>query len=52
MCCKNINVDDRKISKSNFYRKRKPFFVNAKDVNKILISRKKPYKKAHLKDCI
>lgn len=49
MCRKNIIADDKKISKNNFCRNRKPFIINDKDVNKILVSGKEPYKKAHLK---
>ena len=39
MSGKNINFDDIKISKSNFYRNKKLF------INRILISKKEPYGK-------
>ena len=40
---KNINSDDKKIKKSEFYRKKNAFQIDDVDVNKILISRKEPY---------
>ena len=40
MSGKSINFDDRKINKSNFYKKKKPFNLNDIDANKILVSKK------------
>ena len=40
---KSINIDDKKISKSNFYKKKKLFNIHALDVNKILVSKKESY---------
>ena len=46
---KNIIFNDKKINKSNFYKNKKLFKINEIDVNKILVSKRKPYgKKAHL----
>ena len=45
MSGKNINIDDKKINKSNFYRNKKLFNIDDIDVNKILISKKGPYGK-------
>ena len=52
MSGKNINFDDKKINKSNFYKNKKLFnldidvnkidFINI-DVNKILVSKKESY---------
>ena len=42
---KNIIFNDKKISKSNFYRNKKLFNIDDIDVNKILISKKEPYGK-------
>ena len=41
----NINFNDRKINKSNFYRTKILFDMDDIDVNKILISKKEPYGK-------
>ena len=41
----NINFDDKKIIKSNFYKNKKFFKVDDIDVNKILVSKKEPYDK-------
>ena len=38
-----INFDDKKISKSNFYKNKKIFNIYDLDVNKILVSKKEPY---------
>ena len=43
MSGKSINLDDKKINKSNFYKNKKPFNLNDIDVNKILISKKESY---------
>ena len=43
MSGKNINFDDKKIKKSEFYRNKKAFQTDDIDVNKILASKKKPY---------
>ena len=40
MSGKSINFDDKKISKSNFYRIKKAFKIDDIDVNRILISKK------------
>ena len=45
MTGKNIFFDDRKISKSNFYRSKKLFSIYDMEVYKILISKKEPYGK-------
>ena len=43
---KNINFDDKKIKKSDFYKKNKNIFnIDDVDVNKILVSKKEPYGK-------
>ena len=39
---KNITFDDKKIKKSDFYKKKKVLIDNI-DVNKILVSKKEPY---------
>ena len=41
MSGKNINFDDKKIIKSNFYKNKKLFNIDDIDVNKTLISKKK-----------
>ena len=41
MCGKSINFDDKKISKSNFYKNKKLFNLHGLDVNKILVSNEK-----------
>ena len=43
MSKKNINFDDKKINKSNFYKNKKVFKIDDIDVNKILVSKKEPY---------
>ena len=40
MSGKNIILDDKKISKSSFYKNKKPFNIYDTDVDKILISKK------------
>ena len=40
---KNINFGDKKINKSDFYRNKKVVKVDDIDVNKILVSKEKPY---------
>ena len=42
---KNINFNNKKIRKSDFYKNKKPFHIDDIDVNKILVSRKEPYGK-------
>ena len=44
----NINFNDRKINKSNFYRTKILFDMDDIDVNKISISKKEPYGKKNL----
>ena len=43
MSTKNINFDDKKIKKSEFYKNIKIFQIENIDVNKILVSKKEPY---------
>ena len=40
MSGKTINFDDKKISKSNFYKNKKLFNIHDLDVNKILVLKK------------
>ena len=40
---KNINFDDKKFKKSEFYKNKKAFQIDDIDVNKILVSKKEPY---------
>ena len=40
---KNINFGDKKINKSDFYRNKKVVKIDDIDVNKILVSKEKPY---------
>ena len=42
MSGENINFDDKKIQKSDFYKNKKSFKIDDIDVNKILISKKEP----------
>ena len=42
---KNVIFNDKKISKSNFYKNKKLFNIGDTDVNKTLISKKEPYGK-------
>ena len=48
MSRKNIIFNDEKINKSNFYRNKKPFILDDIDVNKLLISKRKRYRKKKL----
>ena len=43
MNTKDINFDDKKIKKSNFYKNKKAFQIDNINVNKILVSKKEPY---------
>ena len=43
MSGKNINFDDKKIKKSEFYKNKKIGSINDIDINKILVSKKEPY---------
>ena len=43
MSGKNINFEDKKISKSTFYKNKKLFNIRDIDVNKILVSKKESY---------
>ena len=45
MSGKSINFDDKKISKSNFYKSKKIFYIYDLDVNKILVSKKESWYK-------
>ena len=43
MSGKNINFDDKKIKKSNFYKNKKINIIEDICINKILVSKKEPY---------
>ena len=43
MSGKNINFDDKKIKKIDFYKNQKAFQIDDIDINKILVSKKEPY---------
>ena len=43
MSGKNINFDDKKVKKSEFYKKKKVISIDDIDVNKILVSKKESY---------
>ena len=43
MTGKNINLDDKMIDKSNFYKSKKLFNIYGTDVSRILVSKKEPY---------
>ena len=43
MIGKNINVDEEKINKSNFYKDKKLSKIDEIDVDKMLVSEKEPY---------
>ena len=43
MSGKNINFDDKKIKKNDFYKNEKVFLIDDIDFNKILVSKKEPY---------
>ena len=43
MSGKNINFNDKKIRKSDFYKNKKAFQIDDIDVNKKLVSKKEPY---------
>ena len=45
MSGKSMNFGDKRVNKSNFYKNKKLFKVDEKDVNKILVSKKEPYRK-------
>ena len=40
---KSINFDDKKITKSTFYKNKKLFNIHDLDVNKLLVSKKESY---------
>ena len=42
MSGKNINFNNKKIKKSDFYKNKKVKSINGIDVNKILVSKKEP----------
>ena len=52
MSRKNINFDDKKINKSEFYKNEKIFQIDDIDVNKILVSKKEPYGTKNVLKCI
>ena len=43
MSGKNVNFDDKKIKKCDFYKNKKVTKINDINVNKILVSKKEPY---------
>ena len=43
MSSRNINFDDEKIKKSEFYKSKKVTSIDDVDVNKILVFKKEPY---------
>ena len=43
MSGKNINFDDKKIKRSEFYKNKNVTRIDDIDVNKILVSKKEPY---------
>ena len=43
MSGKKINLDDKKIKKSIFYKNKKAFELDDTDINKISISKEEPY---------
>ena len=43
MSGKNINFDNKKIKKSDFYKNKKVTKIDDIDINKILVSKKEPY---------
>ena len=45
MNAKNINFDDKKISKCNFHRNKELFNIDDIDANKILVSKRESYGK-------
>ena len=47
MSGKNINFDDKKIKKSDFYKNKKIKKINDINVNNILVSKKEPYSTKH-----
>ena len=51
MCGKNINFDDKKILKSEFYKNKKVNSIDDTDVNKILVSKIETYGTKHLFKC-
>ena len=40
---KSINLDSKKMKKSEFYKNKKVLWIDHIDVNKILVSKKEPY---------
>ena len=49
MSGEGMNFADKKVNKSNFYKNKRLFKIDDKDVNKILVSKNEQYgKKAHL----
>ena len=43
MSRKNINFNDKKITKSDFYKDEKVIKIDDIDINNILVSKEKPY---------
>ena len=46
MSGKGIIFGDKKINKSNFYKKKKKIKIEDTDINNILVSKKEPYGKS------
>ena len=44
MSTKNINFEDKKIKKSDFYKNKKTFQIDDVDVHEILVSKREPYR--------
>ena len=40
-----INVNDKKVRKSNFYKNKKVFKIDNIDINNVLVSKKEPYER-------
>ena len=43
MSGKNVNSDDKKIKRSDFYKNKNVFQIDNTDFNKILVSKEEPY---------
>ena len=52
MNTKNLNFDDKKIKKRDFYKNKKAFQIDDIDVNKMLVSKKEPYQKRTTKNAL
>ena len=52
MNTKNLNFDDKKIKKRDFYKNKKAFQIDDIDVNKMLVSKKELYQKRTTKNAL